>query len=350
MDRRVLLVIASLALFPAATARAADHTPENASAEDKRQAQELYDGAMKAFDQDDYESALKGFQASYEHVKSPNSHFMVARSLARLGRNVEAYKELTLVIEECEARGSRYADTEHAAYAKRDEVTPRIGFLTVQQGNAPKKTRVMVGDEELAPSSMGKQIPVLPGETVVTAITPDGKKHKQKTTIRTGTSGTVALDIPEAKKPDKESSEPAFDESAHTKYFAELALHLAGETVPPNDTDSRGAGPGARLYFDILPRGMIAGLNDSVAVGAGADWIPTSSKKHVLVPITAQWNVWLAERLALLLEPGLDVAFASVTTVQPTVYVGARYVLFKSVAVTGKLGIPDATIGASVLF
>lgn len=350
MDRRALVLAISLGFSCARSVLAADHTPEAASADDKKQAQELYDEAMKRFDQDDYDGALKGFQSSYGHVKSPNSHFMIARSLARLGRNVEAYKELTLVIDECEARGSRYADTEQAAYAKREEVTPRIALLTITLGNAPKGTKVSVGDEQLAASDLGKPIPVLPGESTVVAVTPKGKRHSQKVTIRTGNSGTVALDIPEEPKRAAPASEPPFDELDHTKYAAELAVHLAGETVPPNDTDSRGAGPGGRLYIDILPRGLINGFSDSFAVGAGADWIVSSSKRHFVVPVTAQWNLWLMNNFALIFEPGADLIVGAGTHLQPTIYAGVRYVFAGSLALTGKIGIPDATVGASVLF
>jgi hypothetical protein len=350
VDRRVLLVAIFLELFPTGVARAGDHSPESASADDKRQAQELYDGAMKRFDQDDYDAALRGFQSSYEHVKSPNSHFMIARSLARLGRNVEAYKELSAVIDECSSAGSRYADTEHAAYAKREEVTPRIGLLTVTLGNAPKGTKVFVGDEELPPSEIGKPIAVLPGESAVVAAPPKGKRHTQKVTVRTGTSATLAIDIPEEEKPKAPVKEEPFDETDHTDYKVELAFHLAGETVTPNDKDSRGAGPGARLYVNILPRGLINGLNDSFAVGAGADWILSSSRRHVLVPVTAQWNFWLMNRLALIIEPGADLVLGAGTHLQPTIYAGLRYVVVGPIALVGKMGIPDATIGAAAMF
>lgn len=345
-----------LGLCPAAAARAADDKPESASEGDKRRAQELYDAAMKSFDQDDYENALRGFQDSYKAVKSPNSHFMIARSLARLGRNVEAYKELTAVIDECDARGSRYADTEHAAYAKRDEVKPRIGMLTVTMGNAPKGTQVVVGEDKLAAGDIGKPYPVLPGDTKVVAITPDGRKHTQTVTLRTGTSETVDLDIPGEKKKETKASEPAFDETAYTKYHVELDLHVAGETVPPNDTDSRGAGPGARLYFNIVPRGFIDELTDNFALGLGVDSSLTSkhpdgtSSKHILIPLTVQWNFWLSEHFALFLEPGVSVVLGAGTHVQPAIYAGARYALGSSIAVTVKAGIPDVTGGVAFLF
>jgi hypothetical protein len=351
VDRRVLFAVALLELCPVA-AHAADKAPESASADDKRRAQELYDGAMKSFDQDDYDNALRGFQGSYAAVKSPNSHFMVARSLARLGRNVEAYKELSLVIEECEARGSRYSDTEQAAYAKRDEVVPRIGLLTVSMGNAPKGTQVLVGEEKLGPADLGKPIAVLPGETTVTAITPNGKKHTQKVTLRTGTSGNVELDIPkeERRKEKKPAAEPAFDERSYPNYAAELAIHAVGETVTPSDVDSRGAGLGGRLYINILPSGLIEGASENLAIGAGADYILSSTRKHILVPVTAQWNFWLAEHFSIFFEPGVNMVFGAGTHVQPAVYAGLRYVLGSSFAITGKAGIPDATVGISVLF
>lgn len=356
MDRRVLLAVALLELCLSRAAFAAEDKPEVASSDDKRRAQELYDGAMKSFDQDDYESALRGFQSSYQAVKSPNSHFMVARSLARLGRNVEAYKELTLVIEECDARGARYADTAQAAYAKRDEVKPRIGLLTVTMGNAPKGTEILIGDEKLPPKDIGKPIAVLPGETKVVAVTPDGKTHTQKVTLRSGTTADVALNIPEEGKAKAKPIEPPFDELAHPKYTAELAVFVTGETASPSDTQSRGAGPGARLYVNILPKGLITELNDSFAVGAGVDWIASSQNSlgertgHFRVPVTAQWNFWLVENFSIDVEAGANLVLGTGTHLQPTVYAGARYVLGSTVALTAKAGIPDVAIGLSVLF
>lgn len=350
MDRRVLLVAAISLLAPPRAARAAEHTPESASPDEKRRAQEAYEDAMKRFDQDDYEGALRGFQSSYAEVKSPNSHFMIARSLARLGRNVEAYKELTQVIEECESRGSRYADTEQAAYAKRDEVVPRIGLLTLSPGNAPKGTKVQVGDEALAPREIGKPIAVLPGETTIVAITPDGKRHEQKVTLRSGTSATVALDIP-SEESKAAPAEPAFDELDHLKYAVEANLQYAGETVLPSDEDPRGTGPGARLFLNVVPRGIIDGLSDSVAVGVGVDWMVTRARRHVLTPVTAQWNFWFGDHVAAFIEPGADLVIgAGSVHLQPVVYIGGHYIFSRAIAITVRAGAPDAAIGLSSFF
>jgi len=348
---RNLLRASIFLLANAGAARAAEHTPESASADDKRRAQETYEDAMKRFDQDDYDGALRGFQSSYAVVKSPNSHFMIARSLARLGRNVEAYKELTQVIEECESRGSRYADTEHAAYAKRDEVVPRIGLLTVTAGNAPKGTKIQVGEDTLAPSDIGKPVPFLPGDTPIVAITPDGKRHEQKATLRAGTTATVAIEIPGEAKVEA-PAEPAFDELAHLNYAVEANLQFAGETVVPSDVDPRGAGPGARLYMNFFPRGLIEGVGDSIAVGVGADWMVTKVRRHVLVPVTAQWNLWFGDHVSVFIEPGADVVLGAAggAHVQPVIYIGGRYLLSRAVAITVRAGAPDAAIGLSSFF
>jgi hypothetical protein len=69
-----------------------------------------------------------------------------------------------------------------------------------------------------------------------------------------------------------------------------------------------------------------------------------------VVPVTAQWNFWLAQQFAVFLEPGVDVVLGAGTHVQPTIYAGARYVFGGPFAVIGRFGIPDATVGLSVLF
>ena len=85
-------------------------------------------------------------------------------------------------------------------------------------------------------------------------------------------------------------------------------------------------------------------------MGVGGDWILSSSRKHVLIPVTVQWNFWLSDHFALFIEPGLSVVLGAGTHLQPAIYAGGRYVLGSSVAILGKAGIPDATLGLGVLF
>src|SRR5262249_37396043 len=141
------------------------------------------------------EPALQGFRDSYAIVKSPNSHFMIARTLARLGRNDEAYDELNAVIAEADGLGAKYEDTVHAAYAKLDEIKPRIGFIVVTLENAPKGTTVTLGDQPLDPARLGKPVAVLPGETAVHALPPGKPKRTEKVTVAATTTENVNFNL-----------------------------------------------------------------------------------------------------------------------------------------------------------
>jgi hypothetical protein len=316
-----------------------------ASTEDKDAAQDAFKRGMEYFDRDDYEAALKEFRASYDRVKSPNSHFMVARTMARQGNNADAYTELLAVIEESEALGARYKDTTTAAREKLAEVRSRIGLLTVKVGRTPKGTRVLLGEEPLPAAKVGKAIPVLPGDTTVTAVTPDGKRHPQTVTLHAGDEKTVTVEV--VPPPPAEKSFVEKDE--HTRYLLELEAHFVGETVTPNDHTGRGAGVGARVNVEILRKGLISGVNDSVGLGTGVDWLGTRGS-HFLVPLVATWNFWLIPELSVFVEPGANLLLGAGTQVKPTVYVGARVRVWRRLNVTARVGLPDATLGASWLF
>ena len=165
------------ALLAASPAHAAGKSVDEATAAEKSEAGNRYSAAMADFERNEFEKALAGFRESHGIVRSPNSRFMIARTLAKLGRNAEAYTELDAVIADASALGERYSDTVTAAFAKKEEIRPRVGLVTVTLAGAPKNTRVLVGDEELPADRVGKPVAVLPGESVVTAITPDGKRR-----------------------------------------------------------------------------------------------------------------------------------------------------------------------------
>ena len=320
---------------------AASKSVTEATSAEKSAAAATYRKAMVLFDKNRLEDALKGFQDSYGIVRSPNSHFMIARTLARLGRNVEAYDELNATIEEADDLGDKYAQTVHAAYAKLDEVKPRVAFVTVTLANAPKGTQVVVGDEPIDEKRLGKPVAVLPGETVVTVTAPGQTKRAEKVTVATGASADVRFDL----------STPAPGEKPkphvyHVPYKVEIEAEFAGETVGPPHA-SRGAGPGARASFPVVPTGVL-GTQDNFALSTGIDWIATSSDPHFVVPFELQWNVWMTDDLSFRLEPGAAVVFGAGTRVVPSLYAGARFRIWKQLYVQGRAGIPVCAIGLSL--
>jgi hypothetical protein len=338
---RVIVPICG-SLLVASSAFGAGKAVEDASASEKKEAGEIYQAAMADFDRDDLDTALKRFRESYDLVKSPNSHFMVARTLARMGRNVEAYNELTLVIEEADTLGERYADTATAARSKREETRRRVGLVTVKVTNAPKGTRVKIGEEFVDPKRADKPAPVLPGETKITLVAPDGKEDARVVVIQAGDEKTVEAGFP---KPGEEPAAAVVPD--HGRYLLDIQVHAAGETLQPEDTTNRGAGVGARAAIELLHGGLIGGVDDAISVGTGADWIGTSTNAHFWIPTSFEWTFWVVPPLGVFAEPGLDVMLGAGTHVTPILRAGARYRVWKKLDVVGRVGIPEATLGAS---
>lgn len=331
-----------LPLLYAGGAFAAGATVDKATPAEKKQAGDAYAAAMKDFEEDSYEKALAGFQESYRIVKSPNSRFMIGRTYARLGRNVEAYQELDLVIKEAEALGQRYAVTADSAREKLGEVRPRIGIVTVKIARAPKGSRAFLGGEAVPAEQLNKPLPVLPGETQAVLQTPDGTRYTQLVQIQEGGQATVELSVPEA------APKTADEEPVRGQHRFELGGHVVGETVLPTDTATRGAGVGARAGFQFAPFGFF-GASDSFAIVSGIDYIGTSTEPHAWVPLQIQWNFWVLPRFSVMLEPGAALTFGSETKLWPAIHAGARYRVYKKLYVTGKVGVPSATLGVSLL-
>jgi hypothetical protein len=341
--RAASLVSALLAFLLAASALAAGKPVDEATAADKKNAAAAYTRAMSDFDKERLEPALQGFRDSYNIVQSPNSHFMIARTLVRLGRNDEAYDELNAVIKEADGLGEKYADTVHAAYSKLDEIKPRIGFVVVTLVNAPKGTTVKLGDQPLDPDRIGKPVAVLPGETVVYAFPPERKKYTEKVTIAGGATESVSFDLA---VPPKDAPPP--EKIYHAAYRVELEGEAVGESLAPPDPVTRGAGAGVRASFVVVPTAVL-GTRDNLALSTGFEWIGTSTDPHFWVPFELQWNVWLSEAFSLRFEPGAAVMFGAGTRVAPSLYAGLEWHFAKRWSLVGRAGIPVCTVGLSLM-
>jgi hypothetical protein len=329
-----------IALFSSGVAFATGKTVDEATPADRAEAGNIYAAAMADFDHNDLQKALAGFRDSYGKVKSPNSHFMIARTMARLGQNAEAYAELERVVAEAEALGGRYADTVQAAHAKMDEIRPRVGFVVVTPENAPKGTSVLVGEETLPAEKVGKPVAVLPGDNKITVVTPNGREERT-VTVAAGDTKTVSIDLG-ATAP-VEAVEPEI----HQPYRLEVEAAVIGEVTNPPGGTNRGAGIGGRVAVPILPR-LILGNRDNLAICAGADYSWTSADRHVWIPVVAQWNIWITSDFSARLEPGVALVVGNGTYVRPAGYLGLRYRVYRHLYITGRVGVPDATIGASL--
>ncbi len=176
----------------------------------------------------------------------------------------------------------------------------------------------------------------------------------------------------------------------HPSYAVELEPHAAfGVFDPPGPLTGDGLGVGFRASLPILRTGFVKSINDSVAIGFGADalWyfgrgdgtnravcratapgpsgttvcvdasLPGGSRSswfYVHAPVVLQWSFWLTDRWSVFGEPGLtftlappDDAGARQVRLSPAFYVGGRYLFSPRSAVTLRLGYPTISIGVS---
>ncbi|HEY4184812.1 MAG TPA: hypothetical protein VGP07_07060 [Polyangia bacterium] len=165
-------------------------------------------------------------------------------------------------------------------------------------------------------------------------------------------------------------------------YTLELEPHLvAGMANPPGPGVGQGAGFGVRGSVVLSRDGFIDGVNDSLAIGFGADVLryrglfgnyygtcvqraagpagtsictevdtPGGPRGYLFVPVVLQWNFWLNQRWSLFGEPGIDFFFTNHGGgITPSLSVGGRFQLNDVVALILRLGWPTTTLGVSFL-
>jgi len=145
----------------------------------------------------------------------------------------------------------------------------------------------------------------------------------------------------------------------HPDYFAELEVHgvvaYGAGPLALGRYDLIGFGPGFHANFRVLKNGFIPNLNNSVAVGVGAELVfDTAGDVRFVTPIVLQWNFWMTTHWSLLGEPGLAFSFPMSTPrgaepvyVVPVLAVGARYNFNDHVALVVRVGYPISSVGVS---
>lgn len=198
------LVCAAALWLASATAGAAGVPVDAATPQQTEQARAAYAAAKKSYDAGKLDAALIGFMKSYEIVASPNSHLMVARTLADLGRYLEAYRESTLTVKEAEhaaERSPKYKKTLETARAQVIELRQKVGFLkiAIAGGQAlPENATVEVGDRLVR--DIGEPIVVAPGPIRV-RLTNEHGSDLAEAEVLGGGEASVLLEIPEPAAP-----------------------------------------------------------------------------------------------------------------------------------------------------
>jgi hypothetical protein len=175
------------------TSYAAGVAVEQATAAQKKDAQGKFVKAMTDYEAKRLDKALEGFRASYATVASPNSHYMVARTLRDLGKLTEAATEYQGTIDEAQ-KDARYGDTYASAKGEYDELKSKLAFVSIHLQGAGPDAKVEIGGKVIEPSKLGAPVIVEPGSVSVVVTT--GKGETKKTvTAAAGKTEQLTIDL-----------------------------------------------------------------------------------------------------------------------------------------------------------
>ncbi|MBI5534953.1 MAG: hypothetical protein HY898_19655 [Deltaproteobacteria bacterium] len=172
---------------------AAGVTVEAATAAQKKEAQGKFLKAMTEYEAKKLDKALAGFKASYDIVASPNSHYMIARTLRDLGKLNEAAAEYQGVIDEA-SKDTRYGDTLSSAKSEFDELKTRLAFVTVELKGAGPDAKVEIAGKPLDAAKVGTPVIVEAGAVTVIVRTAKGEE-KKTVTAAVGKTEAVTFDF-----------------------------------------------------------------------------------------------------------------------------------------------------------
>lgn len=163
---------------------------------------------------------------------------------------------------------------------------------------------------------------------------------------------------------------------AHPTYSAELEPHLILQHSRGWYGQGDGIGLGARVSIPLIDNGPIPSINNSLALGFGADVAfyndcqtyfagsPNCDSRILWFPVVAQWNFFFTKVVSVFGEVGLGIAHRSVSfddncpgdcsasdldLFEPQFSGGGRFLFGDGVGLVVRLGTPYLSIGATFL-
>ena len=125
----------------------------------------------------------------------------------------------------------------------------------------------------------------------------------------------------------------------HPRYVFEAEPHLV--LAPFHDG---GVGAGFAGTINIVDRGFIQRLNDSVGINFAANW---ATNEHFVLSAAMQWNFWFTEHWSAFGEPGFAIGTHDDLHLWPHLGAGGRYAFNDSIALTLRVGFPVSSVGVS---
>jgi hypothetical protein len=168
---------------------------------------------------------------------------------------------------------------------------------------------------------------------------------------------------------------------AHLRYGAEIDAHLVVQWDHEPRWHDEGIGLGVHFAIPLVDNGPITTINNSLAIAFGLDWAhfgdscelrgfesyDDCSANDFWVPVVAQWNFYFSKTISAFPELGLGIQHSrwdagycrrggdyfrcddggSDTDVELVMWLGVRFHLQDSFALTLRLGTPSLLLGAA---
>ena len=176
-------------------------SPSFAGAEsdrDRAAARSAADAGADAFDQGQYERAIELFGRAEQLVHAPPHLLFMARSLAKLGRLVEAHEAyLKVVSEQLPADAPKAFKSAHVeAEDEIGGVEARLAHVTVTvRGRGAATAALRIDQADVPAAEQGIPIPMDPGAHVFSARTGELQSDERTVTLREGGKASVELTL-----------------------------------------------------------------------------------------------------------------------------------------------------------
>lgn len=166
----------------------------------------------------------------------------------------------------------------------------------------------------------------------------------------------------------------------HAKYSAELEGHLVFQWTNDEWVNDDGLGLGMRASIPVIDNGPVSTINNNFAVTFGLDWAhfgdcayDACDSDEFWAPVAVQWNFFLSPVVSLFPELGIALQHSRFnwqgpvpgncrirginycngddtdTDIELVLWLGARFTLAESFALTVRLGTPSILLGAAFL-
>lgn len=177
--------------------------PAIAYADDPAAAEALFKEALAKYREGDYAAACPKFAESQALDPRPGTLFAMAECEAAADHIATAatlYEDFLRTVAAIKNPGqqAKYLDRMKKAQVRRDELIPEIPRLTLvlPSGSSPN-VRITRNGETFTATSLGVELPVNPGEQVITVQISAGPVREQRVTIGRKERQTVVLEVPE---------------------------------------------------------------------------------------------------------------------------------------------------------